>query len=575
MFENARDASPEGAFEPDHFRTIFGDRPSIKDAIALGDRADDERVLPDESVDEGEIHWAAGARDGVYTHMGVADDTADRIQSLRAMIDRVALYRRVDDLRTLYAYIVEHGVISVADALADSFNTVPPRNPDAYARLARSLILHAPDREPVKLGITLLGQFGNASDHGDLITLGSHDEFTLFALVALAQLGVDDAPWILAPKVHGWGRIHCIECLDVPVEDAARRRWLLTEGWRNTIMTEYTAAICGRRGGLEDALAHAFAQTCGGLDQVDGDAGSNAEAGATPGAATTAGNEITIDETIDAASNILAALCRSGGPGEDFRACQKCVMCSQRLFALVEQHPSPKLEWYISLRDIAGFARRVQSFPPRDAGVARDLGWTPQVCRALIRGVERIASREDWRNRVQAALAVRVSPGNEHAFRVAADVAEDFKIDPFDARFDRTSRGEDHWYWLARTPDRARFERVLNLARASINLGAIASGPSDCSGFGPAFAAHRTLDWILQELRRWPGVGSDFIRAGLMSPVVRNRIGAARALLTLHPAGREPFLVDVAKARALDPDEAAAELLDKVLSGDREVQQPD
>lgn len=556
MFEDVRDVGTSDAFDPDRFRSIFGDRPAIMTAVQSAhvpspDAAPDADspvgpeatpTLPDESIDDGEIHWAAGARDGVFTHMfAAADDTADHTQSIRAMLDRVALERRTDDLRTLYAYVLEHGVLSIADALTDSFSNIPPRDPDAYAHLARALIRNSPDREPVKLGITLLGHFGNHADHADLLTIGAHDEFTLFALVALANLGVDDAPWLLAPKVHGWGRIHCIERLDTPVEDPARRRWLLAHGWRNTIMTEYTAAICARRGGLDEALANTS------IEHPDH------------------------DTILDAAANILAALCRSGGPGEDFRACHKCVPCSQRLFNLVEQHPSPKLDWYISLRDIASFAQRVQSFPPKDAGAARDLGWTPQACRALIKTLERIALQPIWPTRVRAALDAPRSAHTEQAFRIAADIAPDFTIDPFDARFARTAHGEDHWYWLARTPDRERFERVLDLARASIDLAAIATGPADCSGFGPAFAPHRTLDWILQELRNWPGLGEDFIRAGLMSPVVRNRIGAARVLLALDAPARQPFIVDVAKARALDPDEAAAELLEKVLVGEREA----
>lgn len=526
-----------GAFDPDRFRAIFGDRPSIRDAILARDgEVEDDATLPDDGGDDGEIRWAAGARDGVCTHMGASDDTADRTQSIRAMIDRVALERHIDDLRTLYAYVVEHGVISIADDLGDSFSIVPPRNPEAYAHLARSLIHHSPDREPVKLGITLLGMFGNASDHADLVAIGSHDEFTLYALVALAHLGVEDGPWILAPRVKGWGRIHCIERLDAPIEDAERRRWLLVEGWRNSIMTEYTAAICARRGGLEEALASTM-----------------------PG-------HPDHDAIIEAGANILAALCRSGGPGEDFRACHKCVPCSQRLIALIEAHPSPKVEWYIALRDIAGFAQRVQTYPPKDAGAARELGWTPQACREIVKAVQQVAKRPIWRERIEAALAGE----DELAFRIAAGVADDFKIDPFEVRFARTARGEDHWYWLACTTDRARFERVLDLARASIDLAAIASGPADCLGFGRAFAPHRTLDWILQELRRWPGLGEDFVRAGLMSPVVRNRMGATRALLAMDQAARQAYLEEVAKARALDPDDACVELLDKVLAGEDE-----
>jgi hypothetical protein len=38
------------------------------------------------------------------------------------------------------------------------------------------------------------------------------------------------------------------------------------------------------------------------------------------------------------------------------------------------------------------------------------------------------------------------------------------------------------------------------------------------------------LDFILQDLRRFPGKGRPLIRAGLQSPVVRNRNMTVRAL---------------------------------------------
>lgn len=538
MRERVHESGQGGAFGPDVFHSVYGDRPAIRDVIraaadADGILADSAMTLPDESLDDGNLHWAAGALDGVTTHhMLGAEGSSDRLkaQTLRSLIDRVATERRVDDVRMLYSHLVERGFVANADALAESFGVLPPRDTAVYADLARTLVRSAPDREPVKLGIMLLGHVGDVDDHTDLLTLGSHDEFTLFALIALSHLNVDDAAWTLARRVKGWGRIHCIERLDAPIADPALRRWLVTEGWRNSIMPEYTAAICARRGQLLEELT------------------------------------VADDAVIDGAAGILAALCREGGPGEDFRGYRQCFPACEALLSLIENHADPKVEWLIALRDTTHFADRMLKVDVKTAGAARDLGWTPQGCRALMQGYQRVIAQSQWRDRIARVLKA----DDEAAFRKAAEIAPAVGIDPFEARFTRVQRGEDHWYWLVQTRDAERFDRVLEFARESIDLKAIATGPSDSPGFGPAFALHRTLDWILQELRRWPGKGGDFIRAALMSPVVRNRVGAARALLAWTPEARTDYLADVSRARALDPDEACVEILDQVLCGTHE-----
>jgi hypothetical protein len=49
-------------------------------------------------------------------------------------------------------------------------------------------------------------------------------------------------------------------------------------------------------------------------------------------------------------------------------------------------------------------------------------------------------------------------------------------------------------------------------------------------GIWRAWAPHHALDCVLQDLRRFPGKGWPLIRAGLRSPVTRNRNMAAAAL---------------------------------------------
>jgi len=80
------------------------------------------------------------------------------------------------------------------------------------------------------------------------------------------------------------------------------------------------------------------------------------------------------------------------------------------------------------------------------------------------------------------------------------------------------------------TDDPNRIDQVVRLAEERLPLKDIASGPSDELGLGLDFQAHSALDFVLQDLRRFPGKGWPLIRAGLKSPVTRNRNMAVRAI---------------------------------------------
>jgi hypothetical protein len=52
-------------------------------------------------------------------------------------------------------------------------------------------VMEAPDREPVKFGIAILGLFRQPADEELFQALGRHDEFTLFCAVALTNSSED------------------------------------------------------------------------------------------------------------------------------------------------------------------------------------------------------------------------------------------------------------------------------------------------------------------------------------------------------------------------------------------------
>ena len=117
-------------------------------------------------------------------------------------------------------------------------------DPQRVHSIAHWLATGAADREPVKFAIGLLGVCHGGDDRDLLLTLGRHEEFTLYASVALQNSG-DDAElslWAQACLVTGWGRIQIIERL-AGTKDAQIKAWMLREGYQNDILYEYTALI--------------------------------------------------------------------------------------------------------------------------------------------------------------------------------------------------------------------------------------------------------------------------------------------------------------------------------------------
>jgi hypothetical protein len=56
----------------------------------------------------------------------------------------------------------------------------------------------------------------------------------------------------LARRVHGWGRIHCVQFIE-PENDEIRH-WLLTDGIDNGVMSEYSALTVFEKTGIEEML---------------------------------------------------------------------------------------------------------------------------------------------------------------------------------------------------------------------------------------------------------------------------------------------------------------------------------
>lgn len=518
-------------WEPPAPEAVWGERPSIYEHIrrhvepGRKGLAPGGEPLPDETERDSEIHWVPGGMDGSFGHHfgGGADVAAAGaiFTAIREVLVRADPVR----FRNLYSLLLAENALDIVDPLLEKIRADNSIHAGRLRALAHWLATQAPDREPVKLGIALLGLFAGVEDRDLFLTFGRHEEFTLYASVAIASSleKPDETLWELARNVSGWGRIQTVERL-AATRDPRIRRWLLVEGYKNLIMLEYTACLCARAGNLKSRLAK---------DPPD-------------------------EDVLTAAGDLIHALA-DGGPAEEMEDYEDGVAVTTRYLELMRSR-AETLDQFLAVEAVLRFLDAEDA----DPGTRQERGWTPRLVQRLRRECEEILSRPEWPGRVQAGLAAE----DEGRFFRAAQAARALGMDIWDRYFERLQAGEACWYQVMQTDDHERIDRVLTLARERIDLESIATGPADLLGLGPAHAQHNHLDFILQDLRRFPGQGWDFLRAGLRSPVVRNRNMALNALSCW---GRDNWKPDTEMAlrRGLreEPLADVRERIERVLTG--------
>ena len=445
--------------------------------------------LPDEDELEGRVRWVAGAMDGVGTHhfgTGAADGEQDEVFDLVFEATSGRPSRGAFD--RLYARLVSCSAIGLVDPLLERIGQ-SPLPPARIHELGRRLAERSRHREPVKVGIALLGAVRGADDRQLLATLGRHEEFTLYSAVALANTVDDPEPtlWELAKAVDGWGRIHLVERLR-DTDRAEIRRWLLREGFRNRIMYEYLAYIAATTGGLAEALD---------TDEPD-------------------------DELLEAACEIIAALV-TGGPAEDLDDYTDAPRAVELLVGHLERRAERLGQFLVIDQVESHLTRDDDRWPARE-----QQGWTVKRRERLLAACRAIKARPLWRD-----LATRGLDADDPVeFDQAERAARCLGVDTFPAHWRRVLADPlgGNWSAIMQLASDDTIGQVLEHAQRSLPLRAIASGPADDLGLGPEFRAHTALDFIVQDLGRFPGRGWPLLATALRSPVVRNRNMALRAL---------------------------------------------
>jgi hypothetical protein len=162
LFGNKGD---EGGHEPPSMP--WDRRPSILEFVRSHIAADkpgmaeDGYTLPDEErISQGsKIRWAAGAMDGVRTHhMGTSEDE----ETVRRTVELVLAYSRQPtglNKAAVYQHVIAGHVVAIIDPVIEALVNEQGISHERLYDLARFFVTGAPDREPIKFGIALLGLF--------------------------------------------------------------------------------------------------------------------------------------------------------------------------------------------------------------------------------------------------------------------------------------------------------------------------------------------------------------------------------------------------------------------------------
>lgn len=479
----------------EHVRTHLD--PSGTGLTSGGDR------LPDEQPDDGGIRWAPGALDGVMGHHAGGGEGDGSIAARLEKASR-ARFRREAAREALYAAVRDSSVLGYVDDLLGSVGDAT-----RHLETARWLVHEGRHREPVKLGIALLGRGApSEQDREDLRVLGRHEEFTLFASVALAGTSPDPESelWALARGVTGWGRIQIIERL-AGTERADIKAWLLRGGFHNSVMDEYTAWIAATTGGLADALADV---------PVD-------------------------DELLDGAVGILRALL-SGGPAEDIGDYDEAPQAVERVLELVALRPRRSSHGQL-LVALAQDDRVAGPLRDRAGEILRDPRWAEVVGREL---------------------------GSDDTYWDAQQLAGQVGVDAFPAIVARLEADPlDHaWFHAMQHADAERLPVLLDIAERGFDRSVVGGGPALENGFGEHYRQHTALESVVTGLGRFPGQGADLVALALRSPVLRGRNMALRTLAAWGPAAwPDDLRAAVQHAAEVEPDDRVRAACQRVLAG--------
>lgn len=316
--------------------------------------------LPDEEKRADGIGFAPGLMDAM---VGADDPTSaqDSIAELLQHLKNVAFKGDERSELAFYRLITEtEDVIGIIDGFLEAVvNEALPIAPYLF-NYARDLATKTDKRNAVKFGIAILGLCQNKSVLDDIRILGLHDEFTVYAAIAIMNLSdqVEHDLWELAQQVDGWGKIQLVDRLARLELNEPIKEWLINDGYKNYIMYEYLAYTCAIHGDLHEKL----------------------EA------------EIIEHRLFKSASDIIDALLAKGGPAEDITIYPFAAQVVRDFIRHAKTHGSGIADYNVLLK-IKDFLIGLQE----DMGAQEENGWDQDVISNCIIDLVEILKSDGWK----------------------------------------------------------------------------------------------------------------------------------------------------------------------------------
>ena len=465
------------------------------------------------------IRFIPGGEDGVAVfHFGVeeisAEDSGLAAEVVNAAADGDNELAEKLLLRLGQSARAISGIDSLQQYIFENRETLSANN---VFRFAYKILTESGDTESVKYALVIMEMFPGVEAVKDIVrTLGLYEEFTLFALYVVRHWeNGNDEIFSLARNTCGWGRIFAVQQLEPQTEEI--REWLFREGVHNTVMPAYSALDCWYKSEAEQRL-----------------------------------NGYVSRDIFTSLRDIFGGLLDEG-PSEGISALENAnelierfLSCAGKMSLTIED-----LRVIFDIYNHYDGADEPPEYPERAEKIKA-------ACRELLESHD---SRRE----------VIVSVQNGRDFELAKFLGVDCR-EPV-MRLLREDFVKNCAYCCGKVmydPDCRR--EIISLCRQRLPLTEMRAAPTTSLGLGLRYRNESCLEYVVQELGKYPLEGSDLIETALQCAPVRTRHLALRALESWVKIKKQPLsalLPDIYKLlprlRNNEPDAGVCEKMDALL----------
>jgi hypothetical protein len=266
------------------------------------------------------------------------------------------------------------------------------------------------------------------------------------------------------------------------------------------------------------------------------------------------------EELVSACEIIDALIIGNGGPVEGIDEYDDAAESCRLYLSRMERH-SLVLQHFLTTRLI----RRYVENDERPTEQRLKNGWSESARDSVLELCDAVSRNNQWTELTLSEL----KSDDDRTFHRASRAAEYLGIDTFTfhwARLKSRPQEAGRWFYVMHRAHPERIDQIIQLAEAELPLDTIATGPTEALGIGPGFQPHGCLDFVLQDLKDFPGKGWRLIDVGIRSPGKRNRHTALNALERWETCMWPPEARSLLEAaRNLEPDQKLRERFDGLL----------